>query len=101
MLEAKFALFACAGIIGTHLVVLLLEWCYREWCYPMHGWVDTLFLSVITRHSSLCRALDRTVRMLDSAMEDYLLYVMCMLGSLMANHIRAVRNTKENKEVEQ
>ena len=101
MLEAKFTLFACAGIIGTHLVVLLLEWCYREWCYPMHGWVDTLFLSVITRHSSLCRALDRTVRMLDSAMEDYLLYVMCMLGSLMTNHIRAVRNTKENKEVEQ
>ena len=101
MLETKTILFACTGLLATHMVVLLLEWSYREWCYPMHGWMDTLFLSVITRHSSLCRALDRTVHTLDSAMEDYLLYVICMLGSFMVSNVRAVRITKENKEVEQ
>lgn len=98
MLQVKFVLYACAGLLGTHLMVLLLEWCYREWCYPMHGWVDTLFLSVITRHSSLCRALDRTIHMVDSVMEDYLLYVMCMLGSFLVNQVRVAN---ENKEVEQ
>jgi hypothetical protein len=101
MLDTKFVLYACTGLLGTHLIVLILEWCYREWCYPMHGWMDTLFLSVITRHSSLCRALDRTVHTLDSAMENSLLYVMCMLGSFLVNRVRVVRVANENKEVEQ
>ena len=98
MRSAKFVWFACTGLLGTHLTVLLLEWCYREWCYPMHGWVDTLFLSVITRHSSLCRALDRTIHTVDSAMENYVLYVIGLLGSFLVNQVRM---TNENKEVEQ
>ena len=82
---------ACAVISGLHLVVIGLEWIYRQWCYPMNGWMDTLFTSVITRHSSICVTLKQTINTLDDVLRNYLIHALVCVTATVLGGVRISR----------
>lgn len=68
--------------MAVHMYAVVLELLYRQWCYPMNSITDTLFVSFITRHSSVCVALKDTVHMVDTILHDCVIRFCLFLGTV-------------------
>jgi hypothetical protein len=78
----------CILVFVTHIGLAMFEWLYRQWCYPMHGWMDMLFVSFITRHSSLCVAFKHTIDTLDVVLHNHMLYLIGLITYMVSSNVR-------------